>query len=486
MKHTWKKAAAFTLALALVAGVAPANVGTGGLFGGSAIVAYAAEYNSGENVARSDVQVGDILYADSTIQQNGGQAWDAPIYIDDGLAGYAGAYGGKYTVPCDTKVVAGGTSITLETLPSVTTDLSNATINVDVNNKSISVNADGRSISSTRYTVKYGATEENATSEFPTEPGSYYAFITANTDTYSNYVGSAKSAAFAITATKTVTWTDISANKSQDGISITSSGVDFMDDYIEGNNGSITFTSTAGKIKKIEISCNGQGEMDVFEPSPGWNECYGDGPLVWNGTAADSVTLSADIIDIEEFAQIVYTLEAKSDISDTTVTVDTDNQSVSVTRGNAFIPEDDYEVTYGATAETASADFPTAPGKYYAFVTAKTDSENYTGTATSEQFVVNGTLDDGQFKQTAQSGDKHYTRFVFIVPKSEFVGKSKAKFTAHYDGSDFISETSTCYSGVISNGILYTPASEDSAVFVVTVSSGSDISANLTCDIAFE
>ena len=42
MRNTWKKAAAFTLALALVAGAAPANVGTGGLFGGSAIVANAA------------------------------------------------------------------------------------------------------------------------------------------------------------------------------------------------------------------------------------------------------------------------------------------------------------------------------------------------------------------------------------------------------------------------------------------------------------
>ena len=39
MKHTWKKTAAFVLATALVAGVAPANVDGGGLFGG--IVAHA-------------------------------------------------------------------------------------------------------------------------------------------------------------------------------------------------------------------------------------------------------------------------------------------------------------------------------------------------------------------------------------------------------------------------------------------------------------
>lgn len=43
MKHTWKKAAAGLLAMALVVGTAPANVGTGGLFGGTSITAYADE-----------------------------------------------------------------------------------------------------------------------------------------------------------------------------------------------------------------------------------------------------------------------------------------------------------------------------------------------------------------------------------------------------------------------------------------------------------
>ena len=43
MKHTWKKAAAGLLAVALVVGAALANVGTGGLFGGTSITAYADE-----------------------------------------------------------------------------------------------------------------------------------------------------------------------------------------------------------------------------------------------------------------------------------------------------------------------------------------------------------------------------------------------------------------------------------------------------------
>lgn len=57
MKHTWKKAAAFVLASALVAGVAPANVGTGGLYGGTGIVAYAADVQ----FSNASVTLGDDL-----------------------------------------------------------------------------------------------------------------------------------------------------------------------------------------------------------------------------------------------------------------------------------------------------------------------------------------------------------------------------------------------------------------------------------------
>ena len=143
-------------------------------------------------------------------------------------------------------------------------------------------------------------------------------------------------------------------------------------------------------------------------------------------------------------------------------------------------------MTYGTTAETATADFPTAPGKYYAFVTAKADSTYYTGTAQSEQFVVNGALADGEYKQTASKDGKYYTRFVFVKPKSEIEGKSKAKFTAHYNNADYTFDTTKYYTGMTSNGIYYKLESRDSVMFVVTISSGSDISADLTCDIDFE
>ena len=96
-------------------------------------------------------------------------------------------------------------------------------------------------------------------------------------------------------------------------------------------------------------------------------------------------------------------------------------------------------------------------------------------------------LPDGKYKQTAQKDGTYYTRFVFVVPKTDFAGKSKALFTATYNGTDYTYETSTYYTGVISNGVTFTPASaEDRAMFVVTVTSGSDISADLTCKLDFE
>ena len=94
---------------------------------------------------------------------------------------------------------------------------------------------------------------------------------------------------------------------------------------------------------------------------------------------------------------------------------------------------------------------------------------------------------DDAVKEHILKNGTYYTRFVFVVPKTNFAGKSSAKFTATYNGTDYTFETNTYYTSVISNGVTYTPASaNDRAMFVVTVSSGSDISADLTCKLDFE
>ena len=265
------------------------------------------------------------------------------------------------------------------------------------------------------------------------------------------------------------------------GITLTKSGsgnVGSGDWYTYGSL-ELNFTTATGKFTSIEIEAS-----QIYD---GGNWTKDGNTLKWNGTPSNSVSLSGSSLYLEGISSVNFVIEMPADLSNATVTLGADNTVSSVTvGGNEITDFSEFDITYGTTAETASADFPTAPGKYYAFVTAKTDSENYTGTATSEQFIVNGTLADGTYKQTAVSGGKCFTRFVFVKPLSVTEGKTKAKFTAHYKDQTFSFESSEYYTSMVSNGITYTPSSEGSVLFVVTVQSGSDISADLTCDLAFE
>ena len=100
---------------------------------------------------------------------------------------------------------------------------------------------------------------------------------------------------------------------------------------------------------------------------------------------------------------------------------------------------------------------------------------------------TNGKLADGKYKQSAVKDGKYYVRYVFVTPKTEIVGKSKATFTAHHNGKNYTFETNNYYTGMTTNGISYTPKSGDSVMFVVTITSSSDIiSSDLTCDLEFE
>lgn len=60
MKHIWKKTAAGLLAMALVVGAMPANVGTGGFLGGTAITVYAMSLINREMINVSDSDNGTL------------------------------------------------------------------------------------------------------------------------------------------------------------------------------------------------------------------------------------------------------------------------------------------------------------------------------------------------------------------------------------------------------------------------------------------
>lgn len=102
-------------------------------------------------------------------------------------------------------------------------------------------------------------------------------------------------------------------------------------------------------------------------------------------------------------------------------------------------------------------------------------------------------LENGTYKQTlkAQYSD-HYTRFVFVKPKSEIEGKSKAVFTAtNKNGLTKKFETSTYYTGMTTNSEYFTPADENSVMFIVTVKAHAtkddeDPLKDLTCTLDFE
>ena len=71
------------------------------------------------------------------------------------------------------------------------------------------------------------------------------------------------------------------------------------------------------------------------------------------------------------------------------------------------------------------------------------------------------------------------------MPKAEFAYKNKAYFTIIRGNDMYTYQTGRYYTSMISNGTAYVRASQDTAFFVVTVSSGADISDDLTCSLEF-
>ena len=94
-----------------------------------------------------------------------------------------------------------------------------------------------------------------------------------------------------------------------DGITVAAfaeNGSYFMGSEMSVDNGYFTFTSSVGKIKKIEINYTDDALWD--EPSDGWSLV--DGTFTWSGTPATSVTLSSSgYAGIVGITSIVFTLE---------------------------------------------------------------------------------------------------------------------------------------------------------------------------------
>lgn len=108
--------------------------------------------------------------------------------------------------------------------------------------------------------------------------------------------------------------------------------------------------------------------------------------------------------------------------------------------------------------------------------------ENEDGTYTVSTVLITGK----QYTQTAYSNGTYYTRFVFVKSLSELEEKNKATFTTDYKGSKKSFESSVYYTSMRTGGAKYVPDLDTSVLLVVTVSSISDISKDLTCELVIE
>ena len=89
----------------------------------------------------------------------------------------------------------------------------------------------------------------------------------------------------------------------------------------------------------------------------------------------------------------------------------------------------------------------------------------------------------GTYKQYADKDGKHLIRYVFVKPISEIEGKSKATFTAKYNGRELTFPTNTYYTGLRYNGQQY-QLTKGCVLFAVTIAGVPAGDENkLTCDI---
>ena len=193
------------------------------------------------------------------------------------------------------------------------------------------------------------------------------------------------------------------------GITLTKSGSGYASldygDWMTSGDVTLNFTTATGKFTSIEIETS-----QIYD---GGNWTKDGNTLKWNGTPSNSVSLSGSRLYLEGISSVNFVIEMPADLSNATVTLGADNTVSSVTvGGNEITDLSEFDITYGTDESHTATEPPTEDGTYYAYVTAKTESENYTGTAKSEAFTVvnaitlnseNITIDDFTYDGTEKT-----------------------------------------------------------------------------------
>ena len=166
------------------------------------------------------------------------------------------------------------------------------------------------------------------------------------------------------------------------GITLTKSGSGNVgSDWYTYGSLELNFTTATGKFTSIEIETS-----QIYD---GGNWTKDGNTLKWNGTPSNSVSLSGSRLYLKGISSVNFVIEMPADLSNATVTLGANNTVSSVTvGGNEITDLSEFDITYGTDESHTATEPPTEDGTYYAYVTAKTESENYTGTAKSAAFTI--------------------------------------------------------------------------------------------------
>ncbi len=444
-RNFWRKTAAFTLALTLVTGAMPANTAVQDLFSGAVLTAHAEVTDSGEcgdNVTWS-LEDG-VLTISGTGEMN--------------YSTYSAPWFNYYDIITEIVIGNGVTDIS-STAFFGCEGVTSITIPDSV--ESIGSSAFGYCSSLTSITIPSGVTniEDQA---FDCCESLTEIVVDQQNPSYCSDNG----VLFSISKRQLHTYP---AGKPETAYAIPDTVTSIDKEAFSGcsNLKSVTIPDSVTSIGERAFS-NCSSLESVTIP----NSVTSIGYATFYGCNLKSVTIPASVTSIGQYA-FGGCNALKAVIVERA-------ETLTALRSNAFVYHD-YEAGSTAILPDVTIYVPAEKIEEYKH------AENWSEYADRIIGYSDTKLPDGKYKQTAEKNGTYYTRFVFVVPRTDFAGKSKALFTATYNGTDYTYETSTYYTGVISNGVTYNPASSsDRAMFVVTITSGSDISADLTCKLDFE
>ena len=165
-------------------------------------------------------------------------------------------------------------------------------------------------------------------------------------------------------------------------------GNDAFQVYDEAGRSVKIYAMNNSKITRVEcVKYNGPANGLPEDVISGKTATEEDGKYIIEGLDQGSVCLKCSSVSFFS-SVIVYYTGGKQVLSSATVEVDQDSRSVTVKFGNDIVSTDEYDVKYGTAEETATEEFPTENGIYYAYITAKSGSTVCGGSVTSEPFEI--------------------------------------------------------------------------------------------------